>query len=393
MGPQAKKEYLEWMAARYRIAHRAGKARILDEVCVACGCHRKSAVRRLGRRPAPKRTGKRPGPKPTYDPRMLLGPLRAIWSAAEQPCGRRLVAALPLWLPAWDKRHRLEPEVRRQLLAMSPATADRLLAPVRARAGRGRCLTQPGTLLRTQIPVRCGPWEPDRPGYVEADTVAHCGTTTAGDFIWSLTFTDLATGWTENRATWNRGAQGVRAQIERIERGLPFALLGFDCDNGSEFLNHHLWSYFTDRRCKVDFTRSRPYHKNDQAHVEQKNWTHVRQLLGYERLEHPELVGPINELYRLWGLLHNFFCPTFKLQHKERVGSRIVRRHGKPRTPLSRVLDSDHVGEGRKKALRARMEKLDPFDLNRKIKRRLKLIHELKRELMKKPVSQRTYAV
>lgn len=382
MGPQFRREYLEAMGEVYRRSNRQGKSRILDEVCRLCGCHRKSAIRALARPPSPSPVPGRSGPKPRYGGEPLLKALRRIWSASEQPCGKRLVAAIPLWLPALEKRMKLDTRTRSLLLEMSAATADRLLAPDRARHPAARCTTRPGTLLRSQIPVRAGLWDEKRPGYVEADTVAHCGSSMGGNFVWSLTFTDIASGWTENRATWNCGAHGVCERIADIERGLPFDLLGFDCDNGSEFLNHHLCSYFADRPSKVEFTRSRPYRKNDQAHVEQKNWTHVRRLLGYERLEHPELVGPINELYLLWGLLHNFYSPTLKLIGRDRVGSRTIKRYEKPCTPVHRLLKSPEVKPTAKDRLNATLEKLDPFELNRKIRGRIKAIHGLRRQLL-----------
>lgn len=265
---------------------------------------------------------------------------------------------------------------------MSAATADRLLRPLKARMkGRGLCGTKPGSLLKTQIPIRGESWDESRPGYLEADTVAHCGNTLAGDFIWSLTFTDIATGWTENCAVWNKGATGVLEKVGQMEKALPFKLLGFDCDNGPEFLNHHLWAYLRRREAPVDFTRSRPYKKNDQAHVEQKNYTHVRQLLGYDRLALPELVEPINELYRLWGLLHNHFCPALKLRQKVRVGAKVRRAYGKAMTPCQRALESAQVDKAAKARLKRRSEGLDPFELKAQIEAQLRRIYQLKTRL------------
>jgi hypothetical protein len=231
---------------------------------------------------------------------LVLAPLKVIWLACEQMCSKRLKVAVALWLPFYEQEYgALAEPVRQKLLRMSAATIDRLLKPERARyPGKGLCGTRPGGLLKHQIPIRTDNDDVDRPGYLEADTVAHCGNSLAGDFVWSVTFTDIYSQWTENRAVWNKGAQGVLQQVKEVEAGLAFELLGFDVDNGSEFLAFHLWRYLLDRPQPVPLTRSRPYRKNDQAHVEQKNWTHVRQLLGYQRLEQPELVPLINDLYR-----------------------------------------------------------------------------------------------
>jgi hypothetical protein len=376
MGPQARKEYLDAIRVRYRRADRPKKSKILDEMCAVCGFHRKHAIRLLGR--SPRRQRRRPGPPVRYD-RAVVGVLKTIWLAAEQPCSKRLAAALPLWLPAYERTHPLEAPVREKVLRISPATIDRLLRPIRLRF-RGRALTRPGSLLRSQIPVRAGPWDEQRPGFMEADTVAHCGGSIAGDFVWSITYTDIASGWTQCRAVWNRGATGVVEQTRAVEADLPFKLLGFDCDNGSEFLNHHLLRYFADRPRPVIFTRCRPYKKNDQAHVEQKNWTHVRQLLGYGRLERPEMIEPINRLYRCWGLLHNFFSPNLKLAEKRREGSRTIKKFHRPQTPCQRLLDNPYVEEAIKKKLKQQFEALDPFVLKKQVERRLRMVFDTKRK-------------
>jgi hypothetical protein len=200
----------------------------------------------------------------------------------------------------------------------------------------------------------------------------------AESFIWSLTFTDIYSGWTENRATWNRGAHGVITQVKDVEHCLPFPVLGFDCDNGSEFLNHHLVNYFTDRKRPVGFTRSRPYHANDNAHVEQKQWTHVRQLLGYERLENPDLIDPINDLYaNEWSLFQNYFCPSFKLEKKEKINSKYHRRYGVPQTPHQRLMDSPDISPETKRELQRTFNSLDPFRLRGRIEKKLRAIFNL----------------
>jgi len=217
-----------------------------------------------------------------------------------------------------------------------------------------------------------GPW------FMEADTVAHCGNSLAGDFVWSLTLTDYCSGWTECRATWNKGAVGVVEQIKEIERMLPFKLKGFDCDNGSEFLNYHLLRYFQEHSNVIQFTRSRPYKKNDNAHVEQKNWTHVRQLFGYDRFDNIHLVELMNKLYaKEWSDLGNYFCPTFKLIEKIKINSRYKRKYDTPKTPYQRLLESDAIDEENKTKLKARYESLDPFKLKASVERKLKAIFKL----------------
>jgi hypothetical protein len=370
---QSKREYLLAIWERYQRVGRRFKSKILDEFCAVCGYTRKYAIGLLSRKP--RRRQRKPGPRRRYDGQ-VLEPLKVIWLAAEQMCSKRLKAALPLWLPFYEQEHGplVEP-VRKKLLQISAASIDRLLKKERARyRGKGLCGTRPGGLLKHQIPIRTDNDDVDRPGFLEADTVAHCGNSLAGDFIWSITFTDIFCQWTENRATWNKGAEGVLGQVKDVEANLPFELLGFDVDNGSEFLCFHLWRYLLDRPRPVPLTRSRPYRKNDQAHVEQKNWTHVRQLLGYQRLEQPELVPLINELYRTWGLLHNFFCPNLKLLSKTRKGAKTIRKYSPPQTPYQRLLESKHLSQEQKQKLQNRGQQLNPLQLKREIEQKLKLV-------------------
>ena len=306
--------------------------------------------------------------------------LKRIWLVSDQMCSKRLVAAIPLWLPFYEKAYeKLSGETINQLLSISAATIDRLLASTRAKARlKGLCATKPGSLLRNQIPIRTHNWDITQPGFMEADTVAHCGNSLAGNFIWSLTLTDIHTGWTECRATWNNGSTGVIQQVKNIEDCLAFELKGFDCDNGSEFLNHHLLRYFTDHKPKIKFTRSRPYKKNDNAHVEQKNWSYVRQLLGYDRLDNPKLVELINNLYsNQWSMLQNHFCPTLKLLQKKRINSKYYKKYETPKTPYQRLIESPYLSTESKKTLENLHQSLDPFKLKHQIDRQLKAIFKL----------------
>jgi len=377
MGKQERRAYLQAISKRYCRSDKTNKQKILDEFCAVCGYARKYAIRLLNRKQdSPPSPRKRPGAKPKYHTSSLMEPLRRIWFASDQLCGKRLKAALPLWLPHYENEYgTLSETVRGDLLKVSAATLDRLLKPLRVQHPKGLSGTKPGSLLKTQIPIRTQHWDETQPGFMEADTVAHCGNSLAGDFVWSLTMTDIVTGWTECRATWNKGSQGVLEQIQAIETALPFPLRGFDCDNGSEFLNHHLLRYFTDHPASPAFTRSRPYKKNDNAHVEQKNWTHARQLFGYDRIGKPELVAMMNTVYSsLWCPLQNHFCPSLKLKEKHRNGAKYIKKYHAPQTPYQRVLDHPDVSETTKIALKKQHDQLNPFAIKANIEQQLKLI-------------------
>lgn len=381
MGKNAKKAYLEAIRQRYHKAKRTEKTKILDEFCAVCHYHRKYALRKLGTVPS-KSPGTKPGKPSRYHRPDVIKPLKTIWLATDQIASKRLKVAMSLWLPQYEKTYgEVADDVRHLLLVMSPATMDRLLASIRATTGKhGLSGTKPGTLLKKQIPIQAGIWDITQPGFMEADTVAHCGESLAGAFAWSLTMTDICTGWTEYRATWNKGADGVLAKIRGIEKALPFKLKGFDCDNGSEFLNWHLLRYFQGQKQPIQFTRSRPYHSNDNAHVEQKNWSGVRQLLGYERFDNPKIVKLINDLYaKEFSLMNNYFCPTMKLASKKRVGSKIVKQYGKPQTPAQRVMEHPSTPPEIKAKLQTTLDAHNPFVLRATIERKLRLIFKLVR--------------
>lgn len=383
MGKRERRAYLDAIRVRYRRAKKAGKTTILNEFCAVCGYHRKYALRLLSRpfRRKPK-AARKPGAVSRYNTPELANALRTIWLASDQLCSKRLKAALPLWVPHYETSFSpLSADTLALLDGISASTIDRLLKPVRATAGRrGLSGTKPGTLLKKQIPIQAGVWDVTQPGFMEADTVAHCGDSLAGDFVWSLTMTDICTGWTECRATWNKGADGVLTQIKAIQKALPFPIKGFDCDNGSEFLNWHLLRHFAGNTPPVKFTRSRPYHSNDNAHVEQKNWSHVRQLFGYDRFDSPRLVKLMNDVYaNEFSLFTNFFCPTLKLASKSRVGSKWVKKHSKPVTPAQRLADHPDFEDKQKIKLAELQKTLNPFALQKQIQRKLKAVFKLLR--------------
>ena len=374
MGHREKKAYLEAIRQRYRKSNRDGKKRILDEFCTVCNYNRKYAIRLLNKQK--KRHSFKRGRKPVYDHPRFIEALQRIWVTSDFICSRRLKAAIPMWLPFYEQSFGpLTDEIRSLLLMISRASLDRVLRPLRVRYCRGMCGTKPGSMLRNQIPIRTDNWDINRPGFMEADTVAHCGNSLAGNFTWSLIMTDIHTGWTECRAVWNKGSEGVVNQVSHIEKHLPFELLAFDCDNGSEFLNYHLLRYFSKRQNPIRFTRSRPYKKNDNAHVEQKNWAHARHLLGYDRIDNPNLVPLINNLYvKEWSHYQNHFCPSMKLIAKIRINSRYRNTYDLPKTPYERVLSSPYVSTEKKQHLKNVHSTLNPFKLKKTIERKLKTI-------------------
>jgi hypothetical protein len=364
MSFRAKRELLVQVAPRYRAASHAQKSVVLDEFVAATGYARKYALRLLAR-PVPL-----PGPirrprAPRYGSAVREA-LRIAWSAANEICSKRLVPFLPELVPTLERHGHLQltAEVRTLLLALSPATADRLLQPVRQ--PHGISTTKPGRLLKQQIPVRTfADWSDVRPGFLEADLVAHCGGVAEGAFLYTLTLTDVATAWTECLPLLHRTQEAVVQALARARQLLPFPLLGFDTDNGSEFLNQQLFDYCA--REQITFTRGRTANKNDQCYVEQKNGSVVRQLVGYDRLEGEHAYRQLAELYRAVRLYVNFFQPSLKLLQKQREGSHVRRTYGPAQTPFQRVLATDVLTDATRERLTALYQALDPVRLLRQI--------------------------
>ena len=376
MGRQARWEYLCRIWPVYREAGREERGRLLDEVCRVTGYHRKYAVRRLNGPPPESRPPRRRLRGSSYSKAVDQG-LRLVWEASNYPWSVRLKALLPLWLPWLKKRLSISSRLESQLLRISPRQMDRRLKPYKVRAKRrlyGK--TKPGTLLKHHIPIKAERWEVNQPGYTEIDLVSHSGDRADGEFIHTLTVTDIHTGWTESQAVMGKSQAFVVAALEQVRRRLPFELRGIDSDNGSEFINHHLHGYC--QTLGIEFTRGRPYKKDDNAHVEQKNWTHVRRLVGYLRYDSPRALAALNDLYAgELRHLQNLFLPSVKLMEKARVGSRLRRRYDSPQTPLDRLLACPGRKPARLIALRALRARLDPFKLSAVVERRLRSIHAL----------------
>ena len=372
MSPQSLDEYTEVIAKRYKRARYNSKKELLNEYCQVTGFHRKHAIRKLNnfkffQKPKKNKRGR----KSIYKQPGLIKVLKKIWLTANLPCSKLLKSLLPDWLPHYEKTFEpVDPNTLELIGKISPATIDRILKPIRPRFNKkGRSCTKPGSLLRHQIPIQTEQWNQFIPGFLEADTVHHCGDSQAGQYVISVNYTDLATGWTEQRAVWGKGELGVLQQTKHVEESLPFSLRGFDSDNGGEFINEHLFKYMTGRNSRpVQFTRSRPYKKDDNAHIEQKNWTHIRQWLGYNRFDNPAMVPLLNELYTSeWRLYHNFFIPSVKLIDKKRDHSKIIKKFDKPKTPYQRVLEADSsiVSDAVKEQLRTLKQSLNPFALRK----------------------------
>lgn len=365
MSIQSKRELLTAITGRYRSACRKDKRQILDEFVAATGYHRKYAVQLLNHPPKARRRKKRHGNR-RYGLEVKHA-LITVWRIANCICAKRLVPGLKAFVDALERHAelQLEPETKALLLSLSAATADRLLRSER-RQRRGLATTKPGTLLRRSIPVRTfTDWNETRPGFLEVDLVAHCGVILRGEYLHTLTLTDIATGWTECLPVLNRGQRAVQHAIDQARPRLPFPLLGLDSDNGSEFINAHLLRYC--RQEQITFTRSRPYKKNDQAYVEQKNWSVVRQFVGYDRYEGHVAYRRLASLHEVLHLYINFFQPVMKLTTKERVGSKLKKRYDTAKTPYQRVLDSDHVADEIKQHLCDQYRCLNPAALWRTI--------------------------
>lgn len=361
---------IEVLGLRYRRARKKAKGRVLDELCERLGVTRKWGIRLLSRREVgrPRKPGKRGRPA-EYHGAEFIQALRLVWKKTRYMCGRYLASAIADWLPFIEEDEgEFNPEIRRQLLGVSAATIDRILKPYKAL--KGKSFTRSGG-FREQIPIQQSRWDVKQPGFAEVDTVAHCGGSMHGDFVNSLTLVDIATIWTEVRSIFGRGASGVVEQLSVIEKALPFAMLGYDADNGTEVLNRFILDYYQADRIKkglppVQVTRSREYHKNDNAHVEQRNDCLPRQYLGYERIDFPQIL-PLLNYY--WGEvvcpLRNHFYPALKLKDKIRVKSRTRRVYDAPITPYKRVMESERVPEERKRVLEEIHQQLNPVTLVR----------------------------
>jgi len=366
-----RKAVTKTMAKRYRKASRTEKTTMLDELCALTGWTRDHARRALRVAAATGDTAPARAPRPRIYGHDVAEPLRMIWATLNGPSGKRLAPFMAEIVEVLERHGELEltSTVRAKLLQISAATIDRLLAPERARLQiKGRSGTKPGTLLKRQIPIRTfADWNDLAPGFCEVDLVAHDGGNAAGEFCQTLDLTCVATGWTEMRALRNKAQRWCFEALMDIEATLPFPLLGLDSDNGSEFINAHLYQWCVDQR--ITFTRSRPQRKNDNCFVEQKNFPVVRQQVGYLRYDTPAELEVLGELYRHLRLYVNFFQPQMRLVEKVRQGAKLTRRHDPARTPYRRIMDSPLVADEAKDALTRHYLELNPVALKLDIAR------------------------
>ena len=365
------REYAEAVRGRYFLATKKERGKILDEFTKVTGCHRKAAIRLFHRGNQP-RTNKKRGRPRRYGANVAEA-LRVAWEATDRLCSKRLHPFLPELVPIL-RRHgdsTMTAEIEAQLCQMSPSTIDRLLRFWRqSRGRRPLTTTKPGSLLKSSIPIRTfTDWQEDRPGFLEVDLVSHCGENTEGFYLTTLSTVDVASGWSECVGVWGKGQERVGAAIHRVWQRLPFPMLGLDSDNGSEFINQHLYNYC--RRNRITFTRSRPYKKNDSCHVEQKNWSVVRRLIGYDRYNSRSALEVLNRIYELTRLYINFFQPVMKLVSKSRHGAKVYKVYDTAQTPYQRLLRSSLLTEAKRQELATTYYGLHPVLLLKQINENL----------------------
>jgi len=369
MSKISKREYLAEVKKKYRKADKKTKTQFLDDFCCFTKYNRNYALELLNK-PLP-RKWKRYKSRPRYYDQSVIDALKIIWEATDNICGERLHPYIPEMMAKliYCKELRVSDEVKEKLLKISLATVKRIVSKEKSRSLiRIGGTTRPGTLLKHQIAIRYGPWDDVDPGFFEMDTVAHCGDTVAGEFIYSLDLIDIATSWSEQAAIWGKGERATLEQFKNIETRLPFPVLGIDPDNGGEFINWLMYRYI--RKREYNFTRSRPFHKNDNAHIEQKNWTAIRQLIGYSRLEKKEQLAILNDLYaNEWRLYLNFFQPVMKIQTKvkDTKTGRTKKTYDKAKTPYQRVVDHPKISQKTKDMLKQTYKDLNPLQLKKQI--------------------------
>ena len=379
--------YLKKIYCRYHKSKKEQKKKILDEFCYNCNYNRKYAIRILNDIPPEDRKNK-PRKRNYKYGNEVISILEAIWKSANYLWSQRLKPALLLWIPWVRERFHITPAIEKQLLSISSATIDRRLKNKKYQIKkRMYSTTRPGTLLKHQIPIKTDNWDVNEPGFMETDLVSHGGSSAEGDFVHSLNCTDIYLQWTATRAIMGKGQIPALKSIEEIKNSLPFELKGLDPDNDGAFINYHLLAFCN--KYKIQFTRSRPYKKDDNAHIEQKNWTHVRKIFGYVRYDTQEALDAMNDLYRnelCWFM--NFFQPSVKLIKKIRIGSKIKRIYDKPKTPFQRLCECKNANPVKVAELKKLMQSLNPFELSKTIDIKLNRIYEMR---TKKYKIQRTF--
>lgn len=392
MSHQAFIEYIRALKTLYEVGSKRTKTELLTQAVALSKKDRKTLIRYLNRKliAGDGRSIKDGRGRPTeYDPGLLLPHIKRLWIAMERIGAARMKAALKDWLPFYQHPE-FTAEIAMKLELMSKGTLERMVAILRQQDKANKGLPTTTSALRAMknnIPINTLDAKIERPGFTQSDTVAHCGNTTAGQYLNTLTLTDIASTWTENRALPSKKGLHVRDAFIDVRKTLPFELLAVNTDSGSEFLNNHIVDFMSGwyHQKPITFTRSRPYKKNDNAYVEQKNYTHVRQLFGYERFEDTKLVELMNEIYtQYWNPLHNFFLPTQKLIEKSRVGAKLIKKYDAPQTPYDRLMNSKHLSKEQKDKLQATKQSLNPFSLAQGLEAKLKIFFQ--RHKQSKPI-------
>ncbi len=371
-------KYLEKIWGDYQRAGKKEKGHILQEFCRVCGYHRKYAIRLLNSPIDRERGNHPPHRRYVYSPH-TLSILEKVWEVMGYPWSERFKAMIPWLIPFLRTAYGTDRKTEQELLCISARQIDRRLAGKKHKVKkRIYGTTRPGTLLKHQIPIRTKNWDITQAGYLEIDTVAHCGNSLAGEFLYTLDGVDIQTTWVERRAVMGKGEIAVFTAFTQLQQSFPFPIQGIDSDNGGEFINHHLYRYCQKSRPPITFTRGRPYETKDSAHIEQKNWTHVRKIFGWDRYASPEALAAFNDLYRnelrCW---HNFFQPSVKQLTKIQIGSRWIRRYDSPKTPFQRVLESPQADPRKVIQLKKQFASLNPFKLSQQIDRKLENIYAL----------------
>ena len=367
--------YLNRQRERYReLISRKEKSALVTEVCKFLQISRDHAIRCLNNRSQVRHH--KPGPAHLYGPDLIVH-LKRLYFLMRRPCSKRMQDAIPLWLVFYERHFSdLSREQKEKLLKISPASIDRLLSRTRKEHGLATTHVPRGAWYKAHVPIRARDWNIKSPGHLQGDTVSHCGDSGAGLFASTLTLTDIDSGWTENRAFLTKSAAKVRDALSDIETKIPFIIHSIKFDSGSEFMNFGVISFLQSthsRQKPIELYRSRPYRKNDQCYVEQKNFTHVRELFGYDRVESPEVVRLMNEIYECyWNPLANHFMPAMKLLRKERIGSRIKKTYDHPKTPYQRLLESADLNLRQKHSLEQAHSKLDPIQLQLNLEAKLR---------------------
>ncbi len=361
------REYTEAVRKRYLRGSKKEKGKILDEFTRVTGCHREAAIRLFRHCNQPK-VNKRRG-RPRQYGVTVAGALRVAWEATDRLCSKHLHLFLPELVTVL-RRHgesTMTAEIEAELCRLIPSTINRLLRPYRRLGGRRPfTTTKPGSLLKSSIPIHTfTEWEENHPGFLEVDLISHCGESTEGFYLTTLSTVDVASGWSECVGIWGRGQERVGGAVHRVHQRLPFPFLGLDSDNGSEFINQHLYNYC--RQNGITFTRSRAYKKNDNCHVEQRNWSVVRRLIGYDRYNSRAALEALNRVYDLTCLYVNFFQPVMKLVDKTRHGAKVHKVYDTAQTPYQRLLKAGVLTETKRQELAAAYHGLNPVSLGERV--------------------------